>query len=230
MATKYVTYIFIMLIPLALWAGMGIHAGIEGYKERKMTWRVFTLYALGGFPFLLGLVIVGLSVSLSHSAYLWISLAVTLLTFIYAASKRTGSVLVYSMATSAIIFYLALVPNLVPVMEDQSGKVLANEVMTLEGTTPLEVYQYGNYRTSLSYYLGRTTSFIHYKEHESVWENGKNIMPMVKPTDLAKDTEKLSRALIYVPNKYATYFKETNLYDQVQPVERNSLGVFYKAK
>ena len=134
------------------------------------------------------------------------------------------------MATSAIIFYLALVPNLVPVMEDQSGKILANEVMTLEGTTPLEVYQYGNYRTSLSYYLGRTTSFIHYKEHESVWENGKNIMPMVKPTDLAKDTEKLSRALIYVPNKYATYFKETNLYNQVQPIEKDSRGVFYKAK
>ena len=55
-------------------------------------------------------------------------------------------------------------------------------------------------------------------------------MPMVKPTELAKDAEKLSRALIYVPNKYVTYFKETSLYDHVQPVERDSRGVFYKAK
>lgn len=230
MATIYVTYTFIMLIPLALWAGMGIHACIEGYKERKMTWKVFTLYALGGVPFLLGLVIAGLGMSLSHSEYLWISLAVTVMSCIYAASKRTGHVLVCSMATSAIVFYLALVPNLVSVMEDQSGKVLANKVMVLEGTTPLDVYQYGTYRTSLSYYLGRTTSYIHYKEHESVWEDGKNIMPMVKPTELAKDREKLSRALIYVPNKYATYFKETSVYDHVQPVERDSRGVFYRAK
>ena len=55
-------------------------------------------------------------------------------------------------------------------------------------------------------------------------------MPMVKPTDLAKDREKLSRALIYVPNKYAKYFKETSLYDHVKPVKRDSLGIFYKAK
>ena len=55
-------------------------------------------------------------------------------------------------------------------------------------------------------------------------------MPMVKPIALVKDAEKLSRALIYVPNKYATYFKETSLYDYVQPVEKDSRGVFYKAK
>jgi dolichyl-phosphate-mannose-protein mannosyltransferase len=230
MATKYITYTFIMLIPLSLWAGMGVHACIETYKENTMTWNVFVLYALGGFPFLLGIVLALLTVPAFHTLYIWGSLLVLVICIVYAAFRRTGHVLVCSMATSAIVFYLALVPTLEPVIESQSGKQLATEVTEIEGSTPLEVYQYGNYRTSLSYYLGRTTSYIHYKEHESVWEDGKNIMPMVKPTDLEQDPEKLSRALIYVPIKYAIYFKETSLYDHLQLVKKSSNGAFFKVK
>lgn len=230
MATKYMTYTFIMMIPLSLWAGLGIHACVERYKASSMSLKAFALYGGSGYVFLLAMVMVVLQYDVLESNYLWISLIVTVIMLIYTLMRRSGPVLVCGMATSAIVFYMALAPTIVPIVNAQSGAPLVETIHKLEGDTQLDIYQYGTYRTSLSYYLGRTTTYLDEYDPNNVWDHGKNIMPIVSPSRLETDNALLSRALIYVSHKELDSFKKQSLYGHVKAVETDAFGVYFRGK
>ena len=230
MATKYLTYTFIMMIPLALWTGMGIHACLERYEQSRMTLKVFVLYALSSFPFLLALAAVGTQMEQINSSWLWVSVAVSFVGLIYAALKRTGPALVYGIFLSAIVFFMSLAPSIVPIVEGQSGKPLATIVNRIEGNTLADVYQYGTYQTSLTYYLGRNTVLLDDSDNGDVWDTGKNIMPKISSKELLSNADRLQKALIYVPRKHQKDFEKMELFQKLKVAHQDSRGTFYSGQ
>ena len=107
---------------------------------------------------------------------------------------------------------------------------MVETIHKLEGDTQLDIYQYGTYRTSLSYYLGRTTTYLDEYDPNNVWDHGKNIMPIVSPSRLETDNALLSRALIYVSHKELDSFKKQSLYGHVKAVETDAFGVYFRGK
>ena len=93
-----------------------------------------------------------------------------------------------------------------------------------------DVYQYGTYQTSLTYYLGRNTVLLDDSENGDVWDTGKNIMPKISSKELLSNADRLQKALIYVPRKHQKDFEKMELFQKLKVTHQDSRGTFYSGQ
>ncbi|WP_298706619.1 glycosyltransferase family 39 protein [uncultured Veillonella sp.] len=223
MATKYLTYTFLCLIPLAVCTAQG---GMRLWLNHKHTFKLGA--ALLMVP-LLAITIPGLIILVyqlltlnnsapeaqlipnSVSALLVILVAVSLLVLplIVAIRRQSMRSVFAGTAISISLFYIVLLNLLPPLVNQASTKELAR-ILPIEANT--KVYYYRDYRTSLVYYSGHeVTQIISPEEENNLWSEGKNVMPTTTVNGAIASTATETDFIILVPHKYNSNFTTTPL-------------------
>ena len=180
-ATKYPTYAYIANIPLLLYAVLGIGDLYE--KNKTRLWTILTgpaifwwlLFAAVPLFFKKTAFVPGSWIGL----YIFIPLSIVLL---LAAQKTHAfpALPVMTAVGTAIIYILVLYQGLVPFYGYRSASVFQSQENVLQG----QLYFFEEYRTSFTYYTGRTALYTEpagYDENarlhrSSVWA-GKHPFP-----------------------------------------------------
>lgn len=242
MATKYLTYTFLCLIPFVILTA-------QGYLTTKQRHQASTDY-YGGWPILfpgtlffliitITLWILGApqaqdpmnptAMGLSH--FIVILTSGTLLACLplgYAWLKRQLKISMLSTALSASILYLLLLILLPPIVDDASTAQLAK---TLPLTNTTKVFYYRDYRTSLVYYSKHpVTQILNPHEEVSIWSEGKNIMPVATVAETTQTIQTTTDFIICVPRKYKTDFLQTTLSSYVVEAGQVENVIIFKSK
>ncbi len=225
-ATKYITYTFISLIPLVIISGMGGLRLVRAYRRRELSnTKVIIISALPLIFFSLILVIGSGFSDLVIPTYLsWYFLGLLLSLFLLWKKKKNLLILPASMCLT-VILYLIVTISVTPLVNSRSS---ATWVSSLSSQYK-DIYLYGEYRTSLAYYSGKTITSVIDKPHMDIWEKGKAVMPQVLASEVVSKLENTpySPILVIVQKKYLTRFISSPLYEKVLFVrEENDLHLF----
>jgi 4-amino-4-deoxy-L-arabinose transferase-like glycosyltransferase len=206
MATKYPTYTYPLLFPLAL-----LLAGWWDGQEDKTLPCGSLLYNTVFF-----LVLAAAALFYKHKdlqlPFIWLLAPLILAGLIWQWRVRYQNFrLLAALSVTALVFYLGLTFTvMLPITRDRSAAVLAQQVQASipAGT---ELISYGDYPTSLVYYSGRKvwralpdSKADQYRHQDKFSWSSKNVMPFLSYSDLAK----LPRPLIIVDEKYYPEFQE----------------------
>ena len=144
-----------------------------------------------------------LSIALSIGAVLCV------LPLLYALIRPHICRSIKAVAISTSILYVLLLCALPPIVDDASTEKLA-DTLALRPTT--QMYYYRDYRTSLVYYTGHSvTQIIPDPDAETIWDKGKNVMPVLSEADTEKAIQGQTDYFIFVPKKYKDDFLKTSL-------------------
>lgn len=239
MATKYLTYTFLCLIPFAIITAQGglRLCGKLAYQRLSAKLLYIPLLAIA-VPGLIALVysLVTSPTMTSHRtdnhfhAVFIVLVAVSLLVLpLIVAYRRQGTKNIFAgTAISISLFYLVLLNLLPPLVQQASTKELA-QILPLEATT--KVYYYRDYRTSLVYYSGHpVTQIIAPEEENDLWSEGKNVMPTTTVKGAIQETANEKGYIILVPNKYNHNFINTPLATTTYEWGRLGNIIIYMAK
>lgn len=192
MATKYVTYTFICMIPFVLYGAHGLET-LEETPFRIRSGRFLSLV----LPFLLlalSLIAAGhiFSGRADTAGGMWTIGLITVLTPAYGIRTRSWRKLALSIAVATALIYSVLLLMLPGFLRVHTGKYLAER---LEAPPRAEVLFYGSYSASYIYYSGGSAAkLISAAELENVWNRGKDVMPLRTwdelESDLARDPGK----------------------------------------
>ena len=209
-ATKYLTYTFPCVIPLIVWAALGIntmkarhlvrpHYGGFGWIIVPML--IFAIAVAGGLY-------VALPSGVNHNLVLGGGIAtLLLLSTAFLQSNLTGSV--KSVIVAAIALYVTAASSLAPLLQQASAQQLAYSLPLTKST---QVYYYHDYRTSLVYYSQHPVTQIYPNgETLSVWDRGKDLMPTATVDEAIAQLKDSKDFFICVPAKYLTGFKASPL-------------------
>lgn len=131
-------------------------------------------------------------------------------------------------ALSISVLYVLLLCVLPPIADDASTAKLA-DTLTLRPTT--QVYYYRDYRTSLIYYNGHpVTQIIPDPDKETIWDKGKNVMPVASEAEAVKAVQGKTDFIILVPLKYKADFLKTPLNQQVKEAYQVENVIVFKPK
>lgn len=221
MATKYITYTYIGLLPLVILTAHGLVA-MKGAEEQGSLGKR-TLWWLWGPAIFLIILLGSIAIAALHSKMNVIGLVIGsglgAGALFYGMRQNTVKAATMTVLLGSIFFYLGLAGTLGPILHEQSGKLVASYVQTLPESQRKTIYYYGSYRTSFTYYMGETAVFIPYKDKDDVWEEGKNIMPVQRWDAIDTSRPSLADSIICVPKKYETYFQRTGLAKRVKPIQ-----------
>ncbi|MDY3973076.1 glycosyltransferase family 39 protein [uncultured Veillonella sp.] len=254
MATKYLTYTFLCLIPFAVITAQGglrlcgVHGQGSTDEESIPSTHAANVKLIAKLLFipLLAITTPGLIIlvytlaseptmtspmpdNLWHAVFV-ILVALSLLLLPLVASYRRHSVknIFAGTAISISLFYLVLLNLLPPLVQQASTKELA-QILPLEAST--QVYYYRDYRTSLVYYSGHPVTQIIAPEAENdLWSEGKNVMPTTTIEGAVEKTANESDYIILVPNKYNSNFTATALAPRTYEWGRLGNIIIYMAK
>ncbi len=217
-ATKYITYTFIGIIPLILWAARGMEniVVVGSYKL-----KLWLLWIPIDFLFLAAIIgsyyddaipshrIIGAFI-ISHGIWFLmkvtknksIQILCTKLDNIY--NSRIDATIVKGFITVLVLF-IGISISVSSVLYKSSGLPVAQYVS--ESNRP--IYTYGIYYTSLVYYTDKTPTFVTVPTHDDVrWTKGKNIMPNISEDELAKNLGTgHTPIMIVVPHKFYDEFE-----------------------
>lgn len=223
MATKYLTYTFLCLIPFIILTAQGYET-CKSRQVKKPTHRVLWLLLIPATLFYL-IVLIALwllgapqaadptnPIAIGLSQFITILLVGAILAalpLLYGWLKRQLTLSMKSTVLSASVLYLLLLCLLPPIVDDASTAQLAN---TLPLTANTKVYYYRDYRTSLVYYSKHpVTQILNPHETESIWSEGKNVMPVATVTETLQAIQGNDDFIICVPRKYKADFLQTSL-------------------
>ena len=240
MATKYITYTFLCIIPFIILTSQG-YIRLKGHLLRNIPPREVKVIAMAPdsdfcwlpqqtksysknllvlLPafLLVAIAIIGvwlgsrtqpdvdssqLSIALSIGAVLCV------LPLLYALIRPHICRSIKAVAISTSILYVLLLCALPPIVDDASTEKLA-DTLALRPTT--QMYYYRDYRTSLVYYTGHSvTQIIPDPDAETIWDKGKNVMPVLSEADTEKAIQGQRDYFIFVPKKYKDDFLKTSL-------------------
>lgn len=226
MATKYLTYTFLCLIPFIIITAQGgetlyrrLHSQIQRHHFTLDKWLLFVPLLIITISGVFG-VVYGIAKLPGNEHFLdtqgpqvltLLILSVTLivLPLVVAYKKQNVRATFAGVAISISLFYIILLCILPPLVGPASTKDLA-KVLPMEAST--NVYYYRDYRTSLVYYSGhKVTQIILPKEADNLWSEGKNVMPTLTVPDAVTAISKERVFLILVPQKYKTDFMNSGL-------------------
>lgn len=195
-ATKYITYTFIGIIPLILWAARGMENIVVVGSYKLKLWLLWI-----PIDFLFLAAIIGSyyddaipshriieAFIISHGIWFLmkvtknksIQILCTKLDNIY--NSRIDATIVKGFITVLVLF-IGISISVSSVLYKSSGLPIAQYAS--ESNHP--IYTYGIYYTSLVYYTDKTPTFVTVPTHDDVrWTKGKNIMPNISEDELAK--------------------------------------------
>ncbi len=221
MATKYITYTFIALIPFVILGAQGL-IRLEERLELFHRWST-KLYL--GLPILLFLVLLYVAGTIflpsvnGRMIYLYCvgPIIVALLAYSFFFKRETW-LRTKSICISIILFYVALTATLPPIVEDASAKqeflAIPNELYL---DPSVEYYNYADYDTSLTYYSDRINVYLTdtNKRDGGIWAQGKEVMPVSDTVTLAQhiiDSDNThGPVLVFVPKKENKCYLESDI-------------------
>lgn len=185
-ATKYITYTFIMLIPLILCASYALIALGESWYRSYYIWIPLEFFC----------------VALIVGAYVTPILSAWSLVLLWAMSHL--AVLVSKRLAPAILLctiYVGVTITVPPILTASSGLPVAPYITN-------NTYIYGQYFTSLPYYTDYVPTLVTtVSDDDPLWTKGKNIMPTITKEVFTKKINSPSEPMtVIVPNKYKDDF------------------------
>lgn len=205
MATKYPTYTYPLLFPLAL-----LLAGWWDRQTEHSLSRTPLIFSTVFYVFLaaVSLLYEPKNITLKHTWLLAIIIIVGLAWQWY--SRRQKHNLLVALSLSSMLFYLALTfVIIIPITQIRSAYDLSQK-MTTQILLTRPWLSYGDYPPSLVYYSDHKLSRIlpdeqvdQYRHQNKFSWNNKNVMPFISHNELTQ----LQKPVVIVNDKYFTEFK-----------------------
>ncbi len=124
-----------------------------------------------------------------------------------------------------ITLYSAITITVPPILFNQSGL----QFRTFIEDTSKPIYVYGSYYTSIVYYMDTipTQVFVDTTD-DSIWTEGKTLMPTITKETFLKDVSNNRGAYVIVPKKYDKDFSNALPYPKAKLVNKTKLASIYK--
>ena len=198
-ATKYITYTLLAIIPCIIW---GAEAITSSFNNKANSFKYIVTIPLGIYTVLF--VTASIATPELNPIPLIIAL-ITIVLFTLLAKQYRNKKLPLSicLATPLIILYTAITITVTPILYDQSGLQFKPYIKSNTQHT----YIYGTYYTSILYYTENTPTqvFVHTTDNP-LWTAGKTLMPTITLEEFDRRVSAEKGAIIIVPNKYSKEF------------------------
>ncbi len=193
MATKYMTYAYIAIIPMVLLATRS-WLYITDAKERRQYWWLTAPVVL------MILIWAGATFAAPWGKWtlFYIMVAVSLYVLFHSQFRGTGAGLAArAILILTLVSLTVILEGLAPFMATRSTRAVAETMAELPGPQ----YIYYNYATSYPYYTGRIPELLdHETEINEGWEN-KYTMPMADADEFMAQLENGEWVVLYVPKR-----------------------------
>ena len=225
-ATKYLTYTLLAIIPCIIWTGEQLVSVLHNrFSDRKNSFAFIKLVLTPYIIFNLIFLIATFFDSSLTPTPLIISSILCLGSCIIITRRKTitKSTIMY-LILPILCIYSAITITVPPILTSQSGiqfkPYLQKDIPT---------YIYGTYYTSLVYYTDTmpTQVFVDTKD-DPRWTKGKNLMPTITKQELLNNSKNLNKAIVIVPNKYDRDFITTEIYQQSKKIGQTKSGKIYQ--
>ena len=225
-ATKYITYTFIGLIPLTLWITRACICIRSKQFEDQLTLRNWLLYIPCTIYIILMMILPSVlnpSPILFHFGnteipiifiYLIVGITLPILCRIFWGFSNKPTSLAIFWIIAAMIPLGLLTINIPPALQKSNG----SDVMPIAQKYPHNTYIYNTYFTSIPYYTDVIPTLIRAHTNDNAkWEQGKMVMPYISEEQLAYNIKnKGDFAIIIVPNKFYRQFYSSPLFPNTE--------------
>ncbi len=179
MATKYITYTYPLLFPLAIWLGSELNKNPAMVKNKFNLGFIVTVFCL----LLIAAAWLQLSGRGSVEQGYFIGMALIAGFYLYLKFKEQYHAPIYGIGICAVVFYLALIHTIaVPLSQQRSARDLGLSLQRFAADTQ-EIGIYGNYPASAVFYSGKKlvkiipkSEFDSFRPEALSWKS-KNVMP-----------------------------------------------------
>ena len=198
-ATKYITYTLLAIIPCIIW---GAEAITSSFNNKAKSFKYIVTYPIGIYTVLF--VTASIATPELNPIPLIIALiTIVLFTLLVKQYRNKNLPLSICLATPLTILYTAITITVTPILFDQSGLQFKPYIKSNTQHT----YIYGTYYTSILYYTEDTPTqvFVHTTDNP-LWTAGKTLMPTITVEEFDRRVSAEKGAIIIVPNKYDKEF------------------------
>lgn len=221
MATKYLTYTYPLLFPMALLLGHFFdEQGEEISLVNPFLWNgfFFTIFIAAGFY--------AVKTQILPVKSVWqIAIPVVIGTAFVLSTRlwKKKAYMLLCIALTAFFFNVLLIQDIcLPLTESRSTKTVAAALQNLSENKT--IYVYGNYPTSAVFYADKKIIKLVPKEQLSSFQpqsfnwNSKNVMPYA---EFQSSVEKNDSLVLIRENEYSKFITESPVKDWVIAAERN---------
>ncbi|WP_251425329.1 ArnT family glycosyltransferase [Veillonella agrestimuris] len=231
-ATKYMTYTFLAIIPCVIWISQHIyHLFITNQRKAVKRYIIIPVF-LYVIIFLIGtsydknLTIIPLGIAciitLSMVFIAWRTINNDML--ITESSLSVPRPFLYITVILCII-YSAITITVAPILTKQSGLQYVPLVESHRG----HVYIYGSYYTSIVYYTNEVpTSVFVGSNDDPRWTKGKALMPTITKDEFMNRIVADPTALVIVPKKFKVDYENSIASTVTQKIGANDSAIIYE--
>lgn len=228
-ATKYLTYTLPAIIPCIIWAAVKICELITDKETCEFTQSFKKFNYLITLPLGIYYMIFTFATAFDQSLD---SKPLIVGSFIIVCIILIGRYYItsfFKLAIYALIplitLYSAITITVPPILFNQSGL----QFKTFIEDTSKPIYVYGNYYTSIVYYMDTTPTQVFVDTtDDSIWTEGKTLMPTITKETFLSNTSNNRGAYVIVPKKYDKDFSNTLPYPKAKLVNKTKLASIYK--
>ena len=228
-ATKYLTYTLPAIIPCIIWAAVKICELVTDKETGEFTQSFKKFNYLITLPLGIYYMIFTFTTAFDKSLD---SKPLIVGSFIIVCMILIGRYYItsfFKLAIYALVplitLYLAITITVPPILFNQSGL----QFRTFIEDTSKPIYVYGSYYTSIVYYMDTTPTQVFVDTtDDSIWTEGKTLMPTITKETFLKDVSNNRGAYVIVPKKYDKVFSNALPYPKAKLVNKTKLASIYK--
>ena len=228
-ATKYLTYTLPAIIPCIIWAAVKICELVTDKETGEFTQSFKKFNYLITLPLGIYYMIFTFATAFDQSLD---SKPLIVGSFIIVCIILIGRYYItsfFKLAIYALVplitLYSVITITVPPILFNQSG--LQFKAFIEDTSKP--IYVYGSYYTSIVYYMDTTPTQVFVDTtDDSIWTEGKTLMPTITKETFLKDVSNNRGAYVIVPKKYDKDFSNALPYPKAKLVNKTKLASIYK--
>lgn len=228
-ATKYLTYTLPAIIPCIIWAAVKICELVTDKETGEFTQSFKKFNYVVTLPLCIYYMIFTFATAFDQSLD---SKPLIVGSFIIVCMILIGRYYItsfFKLAIYALVplitLYSAITITVPPILFNQSG--LQFKAFIEDTSKP--IYVYGSYYTSIVYYMDTTPTQVFVDTtDDSIWTEGKTLMPTITKETFLKDVSNNRGAYVIVPKKYDKDFSNALPYPKAKLVNKTKLASIYK--
>lgn len=228
-ATKYLTYTLPAIIPCIIWAAVKICELVTDKETGEFTQSFKKFNYLITLPLGIYYMIFTFATAFDQSLD---SKPLIVGSFIIVCMILSGRYYItsfFKLAIYALVplitLYSVITITVPPILFNQSG--LQFKAFIEDTSKP--IYVYGSYYTSIVYYMDTTPTQVFVDTtDDSIWTEGKTLMPTITKETFLKDVSNNRGAYVIVPKKYDKDFSNALPYPKAKLVNKTKLASIYK--
>lgn len=228
-ATKYLTYTLPAIIPCIIWAAVKICELVTDKETGEFTQSFKKFNYLITLPLGIYYMIFTFATAFDQSLD---SKPLIVGSFIIVCIILIGRYYItsfFKLAIYALVplitLYSVITITVPPILFNQSG--LQFKAFIEDTSKP--IYVYGSYYTSIVYYMDTTPTQVFVDTtDDSIWTEGKTLMPTITKEIFLKDVSNNRGAYVIVPKKYDKDFSNALPYPKAKLVNKTKLASIYK--